>query len=63
MSNGVYEIRRAKKRMGQKSKNAVVNGLIYFVLALLGELTRSVENSRFFERARNCVEKTFADII
>ena len=38
MSNGVYEIRRAKKRMGQKSKNAVVNGLIYFVLALLGIL-------------------------
>lgn len=38
MSNGVYEIRRAKKRMGQKSKNAIVNGLIYFVLALLGIL-------------------------
>ena len=38
MSNGVQEIRRAKERMGQKSKNAVVNGLIYFVLALLGIL-------------------------
>ena len=38
MSSGVYQIRKAKKKMGMRTKNALVNGGIYAVLIVLGIL-------------------------
>ena len=38
MNGGVYQIQTAKKRMGMKTKNAIFNSIIYFVLAVLGIL-------------------------